>query len=125
VRAFAIASAALIAAGSLFSLRLHTVFDKRADWTRDAEGRFLPVLNALPPQGRVVFLCDWIGGERVARRLQAQYALAPRLVVDEPTPADAAIVDLQDPAHLAAIAAKAGLRVVKTSADGRIAVLRK
>ena len=125
MRAFAIASAALITAGSLFSLRLHTVFDKRADWTRDAEGRFLPVLDALPQHGPVVFLCDWTLGEKAARRLQAQFALAPRLVVDEPTPADAAIVDLQDPAHLAAIAARAGLRVSKTSADGRIAVLRR
>jgi hypothetical protein len=125
VRAFGLVCAALIASGTLFSIRLHTVFDKHALWTRDAEGRYLEVLDALPPRGFVLYVHDLEGNNLSSQRLRAQYAAVPRVVVDDPSLAQVALADLWNPAHLEAAAARVGMRVVKRSRDGQVAVLAR
>jgi hypothetical protein len=125
VSRFGAACALLIAAGTFFSMRLHTVFDSRSDWARDAEGRYLGVVDALPARGFVFYVHDLDGNELSARRLQAQFAAAPRVVVDDPALASLAIADVNDPRQVDLAAARLGMRVLKRSADGRLAVLAR
>lgn len=125
MRWFGAVCALLVAAGTVFSIRLHTVFDARSPWASDAEGRYLAVLDALPPRGPVLLVHDLEGGELSARWLQAQYAAAPRVIVRDGTPTLFALADMNDPAHVDAAAARLGMRVLKRSPDGRVAVLAK
>lgn len=118
---FALTCAALIALGSFASVRLHTVFDKSAVWERDVRGRYQGVLDALPPGGSVLYVYD-LPPPEAPRHLQAQYAVAPRLLVEE-GPAAAVLAEASSPAGVEAIATRLRLRVARRSPDGRVAVL--
>src|SRR5260370_899893 len=82
------------------SARMHTVFDKWATWARDGEEPYLAVIDALPERGDVLYLHDRSGGDYAASRGHAQYAIAPRLLVDDPARTRVALADLLNAANL-------------------------
>jgi len=100
-----------------------------------AEMRYLAVRAALPPAGRVGYLTDLPVTTAPDRPQpdelgtwlyeQAQYALAPLVLVVGETRTEAVLANVVDPAQIDALAAAQGLRVAERFEGGRVAVLRR
>jgi hypothetical protein len=100
-----------------------------------AEERYRAVRVAIPRSGRVGYVSD----EPVTMRpdapapdewgtwlyQEAQYALAPVVLVVGDTRTDIVLANLKHADHLAAVARRHGLRVVERFEDGSVALLRR
>jgi hypothetical protein len=98
------------------------------------EERYGPVRAALPPAGRVGYLSDLpVATSPTARAAddygtwlyqQAQYALAPVVLVHGESRTDVVLANVKDPEHVDALAHTYGLRVVERFQGGAVALLR-
>jgi hypothetical protein len=99
------------------------------------EERYRAVRAALPPAGRVGYLSDLPVATRPAERpeydygtwlyQQAQYALAPIVLVYGESRTETVLANVLDPAGIDALARAHGLRVVARFHGGAVAVLRR
>jgi hypothetical protein len=98
------------------------------------EERYGPVRAALPPAGRVGYLSDLPVAASPAARAgddygtwlyqQAQYALAPVVLVLGESRTDVVLANVKHPEHVDALAHAYGLRVVVRFQGGAVALLR-
>jgi hypothetical protein len=126
------AVAALAAVGLCRVVWFHFVSEPRNDAMREAiDPRYAALRALLPPAGEVGYVSDLpvavtveqdAGSLGTRLYLHAQYALAP-LVVRYDTKAPLVIANLADPAKLADVAGRRGLRVVAVAGPG-LAVLQ-
>jgi hypothetical protein len=127
--------AVLAVVGMLRSAWLHFVSEPLHDFQRERiDPRFAAVKALLPPAGEIGYVSD----ERVGtgqpgsevdlpgskRFDQAQYALAPLVLLYEDQRAALVIADLRDPARLPEVARERRLVVVAQPAPG-VALLRR
>jgi hypothetical protein len=88
------------------------------------DARYSAVASALPPQATLGYVSDLPDrGPGLGLFLQAQYALAPRILLEGDSHR-LTLANLQDPAKLAAVCAANGLAPVKVDPDG-VALLEK
>jgi hypothetical protein len=115
--AIAIAAAGVLRDVSVFFWKAGPLQVTRID------DRFAPLLSQLGPKERLGFLTDASGSLAGSRHLDAQYALAPRLVVEgkgEPR----IVVDVVDPREIEALCAKWNLRVAARGGAGVALLVR-
>jgi len=99
------------------------------------EERYRAVRAALPPAGRVGYLSDLPVATSPAARVaddygtwlyqQAQYALAPVVLVHGESGTDVVLANVRQPEHVDALAHAHGLRVVERFHGGAVALLRR
>jgi len=88
---------------------------------------YVELRRNLPPDSRLGFLSDLPTQNRFQDRfwLQASYALAPKLLIHEPSSLTWVLARMEHPSNLESLAASSGLRVEWRAADSRVALLRR
>jgi hypothetical protein len=115
--AIAIAAAGVLRDVSVFFWKAGPLQVTRID------DRFAPLLSQLGPKERLGFLTDAPGALAGSRQLDAQYALAPRVVVEGPDESRI-VVDVVDPRVIDELCSKWKLRVAARGGPGVALLVR-
>lgn len=121
-------AAVVIAAGIFATFRFHNVIEPGLypSPRERIDDRFREVRAALPADAELGWFTDVPPTETHYQvlRLQAPYALAPKLIIVG-GPARYAIADLHDPRNLGEVCRRAGMVPVVVGRGGRVALLRR